>query len=76
MPTAQQTTAALQQAAPKTFQLVKDGAIILTGTQRGDGVWAYTAQPVSPAGEYLVCLQSEVKRITRPELDQLLRQSQ
>ena len=74
MPTIQQISAALQQGAPQIYKKVQDKDIILTGTKQREGIWAYTAEAQSGAGELLVCTHSEIKRMTKQELDQHLRQ--
>src|SRR5207245_440656 len=42
MPTVEQISAALQKEAPKTWKLVQDKVIVLTGTRSRENIWAYT----------------------------------
>ncbi len=74
MPTAQQTAAALQKAAPKIFALVQEGVIVLTGARTREGVWAYTQQPQTTGGEHLVLTSSGIERMTAAALQQRLQQ--
>jgi hypothetical protein len=74
MPSAQEITAALQRESPKTYQLVKDGAIKLTGTRSREGIWAYTIEPQSVGGEHLVLTASGIERVPAQTLKQQLDQ--
>jgi hypothetical protein len=74
MPSAQEITAALQKESPKTYQLVKDGAIVLTGTRTREGIWAYTQDPQSVGGEHLVLSASGIERVPAQTLKQQLDQ--
>jgi hypothetical protein len=74
MPTVQEIAASLQQGAPKTFALVQDGTIVLTGTRSREGIWAYTRDPQSAAGEHLVVTSSTVQRMPAATLGERLRQ--
>jgi hypothetical protein len=74
MPTKEQITAALQKESRKTYQLVHDGAIVLTGTRSRDGIWAYTYEPQTTGGEHLVLSASGIERVPAPTLRQRLQQ--
>jgi hypothetical protein len=73
MPTVQEITAGLQREAPGIYQKIVDQSIILTGTRRREGIWAYTAEAQTPAGEHMVLTSSSVERMTAQVLNQRLR---
>jgi hypothetical protein len=73
MPTKEQTLQWAQREAPNIYKHVQDGQLIITGTPSYDGVWAYTADPQTPAGEYLWVTSSiPGNRVTKAELDKRL----
>lgn len=55
------------------FPLLKEEVVILTGTPRGDGVWAYTQYP-QRAGNHYVVVQSGVTDMSPDELRKRLEQ--
>jgi hypothetical protein len=74
MPTAQEITDALQKESRKTYELVKDGSIVLTGTRSRENIWAYTHDPQTAGGEHLVLSASGIERVPAPTLKQRLMQ--
>jgi hypothetical protein len=70
MPTVEEITRALEREAPKTHKLVQNGAIVLTGTNSREGIWAYTADPQTTGGEHLVVTASGVDRMTMQAIRQ------
>jgi hypothetical protein len=72
MPTVPQITAALQKEAPKTYQLVQEGAIVLTGATTRESIWAYTAKPQSIAGYHLALSSSGIEKLYPQELERRL----
>jgi hypothetical protein len=76
MPTAQEITAAVQKEAPQIAKLVRDKAIILTGTRSRENIWAYTADPQDAAGQHLVVTSSSIERMPAADLRQRLQQQQ
>ncbi len=74
MPSKEEITAALQKESPKTYQLVKDGSIVLTGTRSRENIWAYTFEPQSAGGEHLVLSSSGIERVPAATLRQRLQQ--
>lgn len=71
MPTVAQTTTVLRKEAPALFDLIKDEAIVLTGTTSREGVWAYSAKPQA-GGEFLVVTAQGVENMTRETLEKRL----
>ena len=63
------------QQNPQLFPLLKDEVIILTGTNRGDGVWAYTQYP-QRMGEHYVITQGGVVQMSPEELRKRLERQQ
>jgi hypothetical protein len=76
MPTVQEVYGALQKEAPATATLVQEGAIKLTGTRSRENIWAYTAEPVSVTGEYMMVTSSSIERVTGQALNARLQQEQ
>ena len=74
MPSPQQITASLQREAPKLAKQIQDGDIVLTGTRTREGIWAYTKEPQSVAGEHLVLTASGIERMPAATLNQRLQQ--
>lgn len=74
MPTAQEVAQSLQRSAPKTYELIQSGVIVITGTRNREGIWAYTKDPQSVAGEHLVVTGSSCGRMTADELRRLLQE--
>jgi hypothetical protein len=72
MPSVEEVGAALQKEAPKTWKLVQEKAIVLTGTNSREGIWAYTQDAQSAAGEHLVITSSGVERMPGQTLKQRL----
>jgi hypothetical protein len=72
MPSAQDIKAALQKESPKTYQLVENGSIVLTGTRSREGIWAYTFEPQTTGGEHLVLSASGIERVPAATLKQRL----
>ncbi|VTR94402.1 unnamed protein product [Gemmata massiliana] len=66
MPTAALTYAALREASSPAAALVKDGAIILTGSTSRESVWAFEARAYLNGG--LVVSQNGVETLTAAEL--------
>ena len=58
---------------PQLWPLIKEEVIILTGTARGDGVWAYTQYP-QRGGDHYVVTQSGVQQMVPEELRKRLEQ--
>jgi hypothetical protein len=73
MPTVEQISAALQKEAPKTWKLVQDKVIVLTGTRSRENIWAYTPDAQGAAGHYIVS-PNGVENISTQELRQRLQQ--
>jgi hypothetical protein len=63
------------QQNPQLFPLLKDEVIILTGTNRGDGVWAYSQYP-QRMGDHYVVTQSGRAQMSPEELRKRLEQQQ
>ncbi len=74
MPSKEEITAALQKESPKTYELVKNGSIVLTGTRSRENIWAYTFEPQSAGGEHLVLSSSGIERVPAAALKQRLQQ--
>jgi hypothetical protein len=74
MPSVQEVTATLQKEAPKTYKLVQDGAIVLTGTRSRENIWAYTADAQDTVGQHLVVTSSGIERMAAQTLQQRLQQ--
>jgi hypothetical protein len=74
MPTAQEIKAALQKESRKTYELVENGSIVLTGTRSRENIWAYTFQPQTTGGEHLVLSNSGIERVPAATLRQRLQQ--
>jgi hypothetical protein len=72
MPSAQEITAALQKESRKTYELVNNGSIVLTGTRSRQGIWAYTFEPQTAGGEHLVLSSSGIERMPAQTLKQRL----
>jgi hypothetical protein len=73
MPTKEEISAALQKESPKTWKLVQDGAIVLTGARSREQIWAYTPELQGSGGHFIVSA-SGVDGISKQELDQRLAQ--
>jgi hypothetical protein len=73
MPTKEEITAALQKESPKTWKLVQEGAIVLTGARSREQIWAYTPELQGSGGHFVVS-SSGVDGISKQELDQRLAQ--
>jgi glycerophosphoryl diester phosphodiesterase len=58
---------------PQLYPLIKDEVIILTGTNRGDGVWAYSRFPQRMNDHYVVTAQG-VSQMAPAELQKRLEQ--
>ncbi len=58
---------------PQLYPLIKDEVIILTGTNRGDGVWAYSRFPQRMNDHYVVTQQG-VSQMAPEELRKRLEQ--
>ena len=61
------------QQNSQLFPLIRDEVIILTGTNRGDGVWAYTRYP-QRANEHYVVMSQGVVQMAPEELRKRLEQ--
>ncbi|MDY3563203.1 hypothetical protein R5W23_004702 [Gemmata sp. JC673] len=70
MPSGAEIYEALVAARAPTAALVKDGAIVLTGTRERESVWAFEANAYLKGG--LVVSQNGVERLTADELKQRL----
>jgi hypothetical protein len=75
MPTVEQIAAALQKEAPKTWKLVQEKAIVLTGTRSRESIWAYTPEVQNSAGHFIVS-SSGVDNVSAQALNQRLKQEQ
>jgi hypothetical protein len=73
MPTKEEISAALQKESPKTWKLVQDGAIVLTGARSREQIWGYTPELQGSGGHFIVSA-SGVEGISKQELDQRLAQ--
>jgi hypothetical protein len=73
MPGMEEINAVLQKEAPKTWKLVQDKAIVLTGTRSRENIWAYTPEQQGSAGHFIVS-SSGVDNIPKQELDRRLAQ--
>jgi hypothetical protein len=71
MPTVEQINAELKRKSLKSYKLVQDKAIVLTGTRSRDHIWAYTAD-AQAGSEHLVLTESGVDRMTKEQLDRRL----
>jgi hypothetical protein len=76
VPTKEEITAALQKEAPKIYKQIQDGAIVLTGTRTREHIWAYTADPQSIAGYYLILSSGGVEKMDRAPLEKRLKQEE
>ena len=65
MPSEKQINAELQKDARQPGKLVQDKVIVISGTRSRDGVWAYTKEPQTSAGEHLVILASGVQPMSK-----------
>ncbi|MDB5306526.1 MAG: hypothetical protein JWO38_728 [Gemmataceae bacterium] len=61
------------QQNPQLYPLIKEEVIILTGTSRGDGVWAYSQYP-QRMGDHYVITQQGVAQMAPEELRKRLEQ--
>jgi hypothetical protein len=73
MPSVQEITAAIQKEDRKAYQLVQEGAIVLTGARSRENIWAYTPKPQSIAGYHLMVSSNGVERISEQDLRQRLK---
>jgi hypothetical protein len=73
MPSVQEVSAALQKEAPKTWKLVQEGAIVLTGTRTRESIWAYTKETQNN-GAHIAITASGIENMSGQELNQRLRQ--
>ncbi len=73
MPSKEDIMAVLQKESPKTFKLIQDGAIVLTGAQSREQIWAYTPELQGSGGHFIVS-SSGVDGVSKQALDQRLRQ--
>lgn len=73
MPGKAEFALSLKKDAYKTYELVEANAIILTGTKSREGIWAYTYNPQSQAGEHIVATASYVGRMPAAELREKLK---
>jgi hypothetical protein len=73
MPSRAEVEQALQREAPKTWKMVQDKSITLTGVQSREGIWAYTTDPQTPAGEHLVVSGSGIERMNGQVMAQRLK---
>jgi hypothetical protein len=76
MPSKQAVEQALMREAPKTYELVKENVIILTGTRSRENIWAYTYDPQTAAGEHLVIRSGNIEKVPGQELARALQQQQ
>ena len=74
MPSPQEILAALQREAPKIAKHIQDGDIVLTGATTREGIWAYTKDPQSTAGEHLILTSSGIERMQADTLRQRLKE--
>jgi hypothetical protein len=74
MPSPQQITAEMQREAPQLVKKIQNGDIVLTGTRTREGIWAYTKEPQSVAGEHLILTSSGIERMPATTLRQRLQQ--
>jgi hypothetical protein len=74
MPSAEVIKAALQKESRKTYELVNNGSIVLTGTRSRQGIWAYTFEPQTTGGEHLVLSSSGIERMPAATLRQRLQE--
>lgn len=63
------------QQNPQLYPLLKEEVIILTGTNRGDGVWAYSQYPQRMGEHYVITQQGRVQ-MSSDELRKRLEQQQ
>jgi hypothetical protein len=75
VPSKEVIIAALQKEAPKTWKLVQDGVIVLTGTRTRESIWAYTPQLQGSGGHYIIS-PNGVEGVSKEELDRRLGQQQ
>lgn len=73
MPSKEQIIAALKQEDPKAYQLIQEGAIVLTGAKSRESIWAYEKDAPTQGG--WVVLASGPDRLTAEQVQQLLKQS-
>jgi hypothetical protein len=67
----------VEKASPKLAAHLRDGSIVLTGIRSREGIWAYTRDPQSGAGEHLIITNSERGvRMPAAELGARLQQQQ
>jgi hypothetical protein len=74
LPTPEEVLQVLQREDRKAFELVKEGAIVLTGTRSRENIWAYAKEPQVYGGEHLVVISSGITSIPGPALAQRLQQ--
>jgi hypothetical protein len=74
MPSKQEVAQALMRESPKTYELVKENAIVVTGTKMREGIWAYTYEAQSATGEHIVLRAGNVERMQGQLLAQALQQ--
>jgi hypothetical protein len=72
VPSKEQIIAAMKQEDPKAYQLIQDGAIVLTGARSREAVWAYEKDAPTNGGWAVV--SSGPDRMTAAQLQQLLSQ--
>jgi hypothetical protein len=74
MPTKQEIEQALMRDAPKTYDLVRENVIVLTGTRSRDAIWAYTYEAQRVDGRHMVIRNAQIEEVPRAELVQMLQQ--
>ncbi len=76
MPSKQEIEQSLIRDAPKTYELVRDNVIVLTGTKSREAIWAYTYEPQRADGRHMVIRSGSIEELPRAELLQALQQQQ
>jgi hypothetical protein len=74
LPTPEEVIQVLQKEDRKAFELVKEGAVVLTGTRSRDTIWAYAAEAKVYGGEHLIVTASGITSLPGPALKQRLQQ--
>jgi len=70
MPTKAEITAMAEKEDKKLAAFLADGSIVLTGTTKREGVWAYVKEAATTSG--YVVTSTGIERKTSAELQQLL----
>lgn len=72
MPSKEEVERTLMKEAPKTYKLVQDKVIIITGAKTREGIWAYTYDAQDAMDQHLVIRAGNIERMPRQTLIQAM----